>query len=92
MIYLYGAGRVANRYLGYLKKMNISIQGLVVTNIDGHNKKNFDGVSLICVDMIQDLESTGIILGLSPLNACEVKGYLNEKRFNGGIFSEYIKG
>jgi len=92
IIYLYGAGRVANRYLGYLKKMDIRVQGIVVTGTDEHSQKKLNGLPIKSIDMLQDWENTGIVLGLNQFNASEVKGYLNEKRFTGGMFDEYIKG
>ena len=92
IIYLYGAGRVAKRYLGYLKKMDIRVQGIVVTGTDEHSQKKLNGLPIKSIDMLKDWENTGIVLGLNQFNALEVNEYLNEKRFTGGMFDEYIKG
>jgi hypothetical protein len=90
-IYIYGAGMVAKRYIQYLNKMNVSISGVVVTSVKKQEQESIDGVSLMEYDEIQNKETTGIVLGLNPKNAAEVKDYLLVKQFTGGIFDEYIK-
>jgi hypothetical protein len=90
-IYIYGAGKVAACYIGYLKEMKINLQGLVVTDASKQNQKSIDGIPILSYDMLQNREDTGIILGLNWKNANEIKLYLYMKKFKGGVFDEYIR-
>jgi len=90
-VYIYGAGMVAERYMEFLSKMGVALQGLVVTEIPQQDREQVNGVPVINLDMIQDKDNAGIILGLNPDNANEVKQYLAGKKFSGGVFDEYIR-
>jgi len=90
-VYVYGAGKVADRYIEYLKKMKVDIQGIIVTEKDMKTKEILQGVPIIIFDMLQDWENAGLILGLNQYNAYEVKKVLLVKQFTGGIFDEYIR-
>jgi len=89
-IYIYGAGLVARRYIKYLKMMHIDLKGLLVTDIDKQNQRIIDGIPVVNFYSLPGDKNTGIILGLNPENAIEVKHYLIEHNFNGGLFNEYI--
>ena len=91
-VYIYGAGIVAERYMKLLRKMDTTLQGLVVTEIPQQDRKHVNGIPVIDLDMIKQKDNVGIILGLNPYNAKEVKQYLAGKKFSGGVFDEYMRG
>jgi len=90
-VYIYGAGMVAERYMEFLRKMRITLQGLIVTDTTQQNNEHIAGFPIIDLATLQDKDNAGIILGLNPDNANEVKQYLAEKKFSGGVFDEYIR-
>lgn len=91
-LYIYGAGKCAIRYAGYLDEMQIEYAGFIVsdmaqnsTEINGHPVFELSGLDL-------SGKNIGIILGLNPDNQRQVKKLLKERGISSNIFSEYIVG
>lgn len=72
VIYIYGAGRKAQRYTQYLDEMGIDFKGYLVTHLDGNGKElNGHAVLQYNSDLLKE-DTTGILLALNEANTREV--------------------
>lgn len=89
-IYIYGAGKCAKRYAGYLEKMHIGYEGFVVSDLID-NSREINGRPVWEISELNVKErDTGIVLGLNPYNQHQVKEILKERGITNNIYSEYI--
>lgn len=89
-IYIYGAGKCAKRYAGYLKKMHIGYEGFIVSDLID-NTREINGRPVWEISELNGKEKdTGIVLGLNPDNQRQVKEILKEMGITNNIYSEYI--
>ncbi len=89
-LYIYGAGKCAIRYAGYLDNMQIKYEGFIVSE-KGQNSTEINNHSVFALAEL-DLsgKNIGIILALNPTNQCQVKEILKERRIDKNVYSEYI--
>lgn len=89
-IYIYGAGKCARRYAGYLEKMHIGYEGFVVSDLID-NAREIDGHPVWEISELNVKEKdTGIVLGLNSDNKCQVMEILKERGITDNIYSEHI--
>lgn len=90
VIYIYGAGRVAELYGRYMKREGIDYSGFLVTE----KTKNLDKLLDQSVVEIKDIQKpnggVGIILGLNQQNIKEVQPVLERLGLWQNTFHEYI--
>lgn len=70
-IYIYGAGKLAQRLIWFLERKRIFIRGIIVTS--KKSESDFMGYPINEVDEVQLDEKTGIIVAMSQKNQKEVE-------------------
>lgn len=78
-LYIYGAGGIAGKIVAFLTVNHIQFEGFIVSK-NHKNSEAFVGKKIFEIDEIQDPD-TGIILGLSEINAVQVLPILKSKGF-----------
>ena len=92
IIYIYGAGKIAQEIADIMKMNGLHIDGFLVTKLNG-NKKNIDGVRVQQIDEVnlEEMKNVGVVIGLNYENYKQVIQCLenrsNIKIFNGGEMS-----
>lgn len=86
-LYLYGAGKKGEYFYEYLKRFNVRIDGVVVTQ--KNESELFHGIPVIALEDLRFSPEIGIIMSMNRDNQNEVKGHLLEKGFvNEQIFDK----
>lgn len=87
-IYIYGAGKCAERYAGYLTGNKVDYDGFVVSSKNG-NRDILCEHKVFLLDEIDLDQKTGLILGLNSKNASEVMKLFPDKDAK-NIYNRYI--
>ena len=91
VIYIYGAGRIAEELANIMKNENIRLEGFIVSSIDDNANSMLEyDVYEISDDIISNKKNVGIVMGLNERNYEKVmhSGYVdNYEIFNGGRIS-----
>lgn len=79
--YIYGCGEIAKRLTKQISIYDLEIDGYIVSDLK--NQKNmFLGCPVYQLDQIDDLDRSGIIIGLNKMNTIEVSAYLKKHSVN----------
>lgn len=89
-LYIYGAGKVAERYAAYFERRGIAFQGFLVTRRDGNMDifQDHPVIPLCEFDRIHD--NVGIIVGLGQQNIKNIEPVLIQRGLWSQSFHEYI--
>lgn len=86
-VYLYGAGKLATKFLLEIAPDDMEINGVIVS--DGHRRKDsLEGIDIICLsDFINSHEEDSlIVIAVSDVLAAEMKEKLNAANFQNYIW------
>lgn len=89
-IYIYGAGRIAERYADYLLRKGIDYQGFLVTTRENNPGEFLNHPVIPLNEFIPDGGRAGIIIGLGKKNMTEIQPILEEHGLWKTSFHKYI--
>lgn len=88
-VYIYGAGYFGLKYQAIVEHNGYKIDGFIVSH-KGNNLNYIDGYKVYVYDDIKDnMDGTGVILGLNENNAAQVKNIIKAQIKSEDIYENY---